>query len=117
MHKPILVEKPWGSEVVWAQTDSYVGKILRISKGHKLSLQKHIFKEETIRILKGSMLFTCGPDLNSLEEYVLKEGDCFHIPPGTIHRMEAIEYCEAAEVSTTELDDVVRIQDDYDRVP
>jgi mannose-6-phosphate isomerase-like protein (cupin superfamily) len=108
------IEKPWGHEEIWALTDKYVGKILHILSGHKLSLQYHIKKEETFRILNGTMDLQIGSGMN---EQILRmnSGDIFHCPPGTIHRMIALTDVDILEVSTTELDDVVRLEDSYGR--
>ncbi len=108
------VEKPWGYEIIWARTDDYVGKMLFIRQGHKLSLQYHERKEETIYLHAGEMLFTVG-DAESLSVKTLRPGDEYHIAPGTRHRMEAVRDCEVFEVSTPHLDDVVRIEDAYGR--
>lgn len=105
------VEKPWGHEEWWAMTDKYVGKILYIQKGHKLSLQYHNIKEETIRVLSGTLHFTLDVDT-----FTLQPGEVVHVKPGTVHRMEAKESdVVVIEVSTPEVDDVVRLADDYDR--
>ena len=110
------IEKPWGHEEIWAKTDSYVGKILVINKGNRLSLQYHNKKEETIRILSGKMTFHFGNAENNVKEILLNPGDTFHIKPGLIHRFEAKDDdVVLVEVSTTELDDVVRLKDDYNR--
>ncbi|MFQ5701143.1 MAG: cupin domain-containing protein [Acidobacteriota bacterium] len=108
------VEKPWGHEIIWAHTDRYVGKLLFIRGGHKLSLQFHEFKDESIYLHSGRMLFTLGEG-DELTVRTLQPGDSFRIRPGVTHRMEAIEDSEVLEVSTPELDDVVRLQDAYGR--
>lgn len=107
--------KPWGHEILWARTSKYAGKILNINAGQKLSLQHHVQKEETIYLFSGSMRFFIDEG-SSLEVFDVVPGDCFHIPAGAVHRMEAVENCVVFEVSTPELDDVVRHQDDYGRV-
>lgn len=109
------VEKPWGYELIWAETSRYVGKILFIRKGQKLSLQYHNVKEETILLHTGSMILTAEED-GRLVEKRLGPGDSHHIPPGMRHRMEAAEDCTVFEVSTPQLDDVVRLEDIYGRV-
>ena len=109
------VEKPWGHEIIWAETAAYVGKILFIRKGQKLSLQYHNVKEETIYVDSGSMIFTAGEG-DRLIEKKLGPGESHHIPPLMKHRMEAIEDCTVFEVSTPHLDDVVRLEDAYGRV-
>ena len=108
------VEKPWGYEIIWARTDRYVGKILHLRAGEALSLQYHRVKEETIRVLSGRMRFDTE-DEQGTRSTILAPGDGAHIPPGTRHRMEALEECDILEVSTPELDDVVRLEDRYGR--
>ncbi len=107
--------KPWGHEIIWSQCEKFVGKILCVNKGHKLSRQYHKQKEETIFVLAGTLLLEVGMG-EKMEKINLKRGQSFHVTPGTIHRFCA-EYgnVELAEVSTPELDDVVRLEDDYDR--
>ena len=109
------VEKPWGHELIWAKTKDYVGKILHIKKGHKLSLQYHKVKEETIMVSSGIMLFIFENDQGVMEEITLHPGEAHHIPTGRKHRMVAIEDCNVFEVSTPQLDDVVRLEDGYGR--
>lgn len=105
------VEKPWGHEEIWARTDKYVGKVLFIKKGHRLSLQYHNVKDETIRVIHGMLTFTLGDQV-----LTLAPGESIHVKPGTVHRMEAKETdVILVEVSTTELDDVIRLADDYGR--
>ena len=108
------VEKPWGFEIIWARTESYVGKKLFIRKGHKLSLQYHRMKDETIYLHSGSMRFTVEQD-GRLVDLLMKPGEAYHIRPGVRHRMEAVEDSEVFEASTTQLDDVVRLEDAYGR--
>jgi mannose-6-phosphate isomerase-like protein (cupin superfamily) len=112
------VTKPWGQEEIWAHTPNYAGKILYINPNSKLSLQYHNQKEETIRVLKGTLyLHHQTPDSEALTITRMVEGDVYHVPVGRIHRFEAREeYVEIIEVSTSQLDDVVRLQDDYSRV-
>ena len=109
------VEKPWGYELHWALTDRYVGKVLHVHAGHALSLQYHNRKDETILLWGGKILMEIqeGSDLAPRE---MRPGDRLHIPPGTIHRMTAVEDSDIIEVSTPELDDVVRLEDRYGRV-
>ena len=110
------VEKPWGYEIWWARTDRYVGKMLHVKKGESLSLQYHRVKEETIRIQSGLLLLETAPaEGQPLARLEMKPGDVFHIVPGTVHRMTGIEDCDILEVSTPELDDVVRLEDRYGR--
>ena len=108
------VDKPWGHELVWAHTEHYAGKILVIEGGQRLSLQTHVQKCESIHVLDGVL------ELEIEEHGVLCRkrlvaGESADIPSGTRHRFGAIETCRVLEVSTPELDDVVRHQDDYGR--
>jgi mannose-6-phosphate isomerase len=112
-----VVAKPWGHELIWAHTERYVGKILHVRAGEALSLQYHRQKDETIMLLSGRMqlvYFTEGEEPRSRE---LTVREPFHIPPGLRHRMIAIEDTDVLEVSTPELDDVVRLEDRYGRTP
>jgi mannose-6-phosphate isomerase-like protein (cupin superfamily) len=114
LYQGYKVNKPWGYELIWAQTDRYVGKILHISKGESLSYQFHRVKDETIRLLSGALEMDL--EINGQREQVrLLPGDCLHIVPGMKHRMSALEDCAVLEVSTPELDDVVRLEDRYGR--
>jgi len=108
------VEKPWGYELHWAKTDRYVGKILHINAGHALSLQYHVRKDETILLWSGRLQFDIEQN-GSLKRLDVKPGERIHVVPGTVHRMTAIEDCDIFEVSTPELDDVVRLEDRYGR--
>jgi mannose-6-phosphate isomerase-like protein (cupin superfamily) len=108
------VDKPWGYELHWAKTDRYVGKILHINAGHALSLQYHVRKEETILLWSGRLQFDIEQN-GSLKRLEVRAGERIHVPPGTVHRMTAIEDCDIFEVSTPELDDVVRLEDRYGR--
>ena len=110
-HKPKVVEKPWGREIWFAQAKKYVGKILEIKKGHRLSRQYHKRKHETLYVLKGRLHVELA-DKKSIK----KPGAALVIPPCTIHRFEA-RYgpVTLVEVSTPEVWDVVRLADDYGR--
>jgi mannose-6-phosphate isomerase len=108
------VEKPWGYELHWAKTDRYVGKIIHINAGHALSLQYHNQKDETILLWAGRLLFEIQ-EQGELKKHEVGPGQRFHVVPGTVHRMTAIEDCDVIEVSTPELDDVVRLEDRYGR--
>ncbi len=110
----ITVPKPWGHETIWAHTDRYVGKILHINAGHALSVQYHNRKDETIHLLTGELIYRVKLG-DRLEEVKLARGQSFRICPGTVHQMEAITDCDILEASTSELDDVVRLQDRYGR--
>jgi mannose-6-phosphate isomerase-like protein (cupin superfamily) len=105
------VEKPWGYELIWARTERYVGKMLHVNAGESLSLQYHERKEETILLQSGHLELTLGTEI-----LTLLPGDQAHIPTGTVHRMSAVAACDIIEVSTPELDDVVRLEDRYGRV-
>ena len=109
------VDKPWGYELIFAQTNNYAGKILHINKDEKLSLQYHKTKEETIYLSRGLMKLEIEQDGNLLE-VILQVGESYHIPPGTKHRFSALEECDIFEVSTPQLDDIVRLEDQYGRV-
>jgi mannose-6-phosphate isomerase-like protein (cupin superfamily) len=110
-----LVDKPWGHEEIFAETESYVGKILFIRQGEALSLQYHERKEETLRVLDGELEMVSGTAVDRLRSRRLREGTVFHVAPGELHRMVAITDCRLLEVSTNHLDDVVRLEDRYGR--
>jgi mannose-6-phosphate isomerase len=139
-----IVPKPWGHETIWARTDRYVGKILHINAGHALSVQYHNRKDETVYLLSGELRYwvatkgggqraegsgtqglrTAGTGetpvagrspIPEMTDFQLTVGESFRITPGTIHYMEAVTDCEVLEVSTPELDDVVRLKDRYGR--
>jgi mannose-6-phosphate isomerase len=109
-----IVNKPWGYEIIWAHTDRYVGKILHINKGESLSYQYHVVKDETIRLLSGALDLDLESD-GERSQLRLAPGESLHIVPGMKHRMIAVEDCDVLEVSTPELDDVVRLEDRYGR--
>src|SRR5437016_10123903 len=104
------VEKPWGYELIWAETDRYCGKILHIRAGERLSLQYHERKMETIFLSKGKMVLEHFREGEPPASRELGPGEAFHILPGLRHRMIAIEDTDVFEVSTPELDDVVRLE-------
>jgi len=110
--------KPWGCEVLWAKTGDYAGKLLYLKAGHKLSLQYHSEKEESFIVFTGRIKFHWYDknDPTVLIIKVMTAGEHMDIPAGTKHRMEAIDNSCLFEVSTPELDDVVRLEDDYGRV-
>jgi mannose-6-phosphate isomerase len=110
----VRVEKPWGYEIIWAHTDSYVGKILHINAGHALSVQYHETKDETVYLLSGELIYRVWEN-DRPKDVGLKVGQAFRIMPHTIHQMEAVTDCDVLEVSTPHLDDVVRLQDRYGR--
>jgi mannose-6-phosphate isomerase len=112
---PRRVDKPWGHEQIWALTDRYCGKVLVIETGKRLSLQYHEQKDEWIRVLSGRLQLHLDDEGGELRVRELGPGDGAHVAVGRRHRYEAIERCEVLEVSTPELDDVVRLSDDYGR--
>jgi mannose-6-phosphate isomerase len=109
------VVKPWGYELRWAITDRYLGKVLHINRGEALSLQYHNRKDESILVLRGLMDLDLEDDGGTLETHRLVPGDSRRIYPGRRHRMTATEDCDVLEVSTPDLDDVVRLEDRYGR--
>jgi mannose-6-phosphate isomerase len=114
--EPEKVEKPWGHELIWAQTERYAGKILFVRAGESLSLQFHNVKDEAWYVLSGrAELELGGPGERVLNSEVVSGGAAFHFPAGTVHRLMAVEDTTILEVSTPELDDVVRLEDRYGR--
>lgn len=110
------VDKPWGWEIIFAHTERYAGKILHVEPGEALSLQYHEEKDETLYLLSGSYELMVEED-GQLTRHSMQPGDCYRIRPHCRHRMIAgPEGCDIIEVSTPELDDVVRIEDRYGRV-
>jgi mannose-6-phosphate isomerase-like protein (cupin superfamily) len=112
---PRVVAKPWGSELWWAQTPRYAGKILRVTAGHRLSVQYHRAKDETSYLLSGRVVLFKGPAPDELTSREVHAGEAWRNRPGEIHTIEALEDSEVLEVSTPELDDVVRLADQYGR--
>ena len=110
----VRVEKPWGYEIIWAHTESYVGKILHIHAGHALSVQYHEKKDETVYLLSGDLVYRVWEN-GQPKDVELRVGQAFRIGPHTIHQMEAVTDCDVLEASTPHLDDVVRLQDRYGR--
>jgi mannose-6-phosphate isomerase len=110
-----VVDKPWGNELWWAVTDRYVGKILHIKQGEALSLQYHRVKDETIMVLTGKLELEYFVEGEAPQTKVLEPREPFHITPGMRHRMVALVDTDVLEVSTSELDDVVRLEDRYGR--
>lgn len=115
IHRGEQTDKPWGYEILWAKTDDYVGKILFVKAGQSLSLQYHRQKEETIHLESGECQLEAGTSENDLSTITMKPGDTFHVPPGRLHRLQAVTDCRFFEVSTPHLDDVVRLKDHYGR--
>ena len=112
---PQRTEKPWGYELLVALTPQYAGKVIFVKKGQRLSLQYHRKKDESSYVIQGKLVLeTEGTDGN-LMEFTFNQGERFHTPPMTKHRVKALEDTTLFEVSTPELDDVVRLADDYGR--
>ena len=107
---PKIVPKPWGREIWYAHEERYAGKVLEVTAGHALSLQKHERKQETMYLQSGRLKF----HLNGTD-FTMQTGDCITVRPGDVHRMEALEDAVLLEVSTPELDDVIRLEDRYGR--
>jgi mannose-6-phosphate isomerase-like protein (cupin superfamily) len=112
---PRRVEKPWGYELVFVLTDSYCGKILSVRAGEALSLQLHRRKDEAWYVLEGRAELELGQEGEPLERIPLEPGQALRLPPGTVHRVTALEDTRILEVSTPEIDDVVRLDDRYGR--
>ena len=112
---PRKTEKPWGYELLFARTPKYAGKVIFVKKGHRLSLQYHKKKDETIYIHSGKAILEIEISVGQLVQSQVTGGDCLHVTPGTKHRVTAIEDTILFEVSTPELEDVVRLADDYGR--
>ena len=110
-----LVEKPWGHELIWAETGRYAGKVITIEAGKRLSLQRHERKEESLYVLSGMLNLHLEDDGGVVRVIQVGPGESAHVPPGRIHRFEARDRVQLIEVSTPELDDVERLQDDYGR--
>ncbi|HSP73491.1 MAG TPA: hypothetical protein VLN26_14040 [Gaiellaceae bacterium] len=114
--EPRRVDKPWGYELIWAHTDTYVGKLLHVNAGHSLSLQFHRVKDEAWLIQSGRVKLELGNEGDAvLQHEIVGPGACFHYAPGTVHRVTALEDTDILEVSTPQLDDVVRLEDAYGR--
>jgi mannose-6-phosphate isomerase-like protein (cupin superfamily) len=111
----VKVPKPWGHETIWARSDRYVGKILHINAGEELSVQYHEKKDETVHLLSGRVVYRVQSTADRLEDVQLKLGESFRITPGTIHQIVALTDCDVLEVSTPEVDDIVRLSDKYGR--
>ncbi len=112
---PRRVDKPWGQELIWAVTDRYVGKIITIEAGKRLSFQYHERKDEWIHVLSGRLRLTLENDAGEIEDRELGPGEGAHVRAGRRHRYAGIDTVSLVEVSTPELDDVVRLEDDFGR--
>jgi len=116
MGKPSMerVDKPWGYELRFIRTERYAGKLLFITAGSQLSLQYHEAKDEAFLVHAGTLELVLGRGAGQTVE-TLRAGEAWHVPPGTVHRFRAVTDCTLFEVSTPELEDVVRLEDDYGR--
>jgi mannose-6-phosphate isomerase len=112
-----FIEKPWGREEVIEINDKYMLKKLTMRAGHRCSLQYHNIKKETIYVLSGVLRITQGTSQDALADKLYRAGDAITIPAGIIHRMEGVEDSVYLEASTPEMEDVVRLVDDYQRAP
>lgn len=112
---PRRVEKPWGHELIWAETDLYVGKILHVRSGEALSVQMHEVKDETLHLLSGEIELWAGPSPDEMVRVGLAHGESFRVRPRTVHRIVALTDADVLEASTPHLGDVVRFQDRYGR--
>ena len=109
------VDKPWGYELRWAINDRYLGKLIHVNRGHKLSLQYHEQKDESIFVQAGVLDLVLESADGELETHRLTAGMSARVLPGRRHRFVAVEDVDLFEVSSPEIDDVVRLEDDYGR--
>jgi mannose-6-phosphate isomerase-like protein (cupin superfamily) len=115
-YEPTRVDKPWGYELIWALSEDYCGKILFVKAGEALSLQFHKIKDESWYVLDGRAELELGaPGQTVLDNEVIRPGAAFRFRPGTVHRVRALEDTRILEVSTPQLDDIVRLEDTYGR--
>ena len=112
---PRRVDKPWGHELIWVLTDRYCGKVIVIETGRRLSLQYHERKDESVYVISGRLRLHLEDDAGVMTVRELGPGDSARVPVGRRHRFEAAERVELIEVSTPELDDVIRVEDDFGR--
>ena len=110
-----LIQKPWGKEEIIEKNDRYMFKRLTMKQGHRCSLQYHEYKHETIYILQGKLKIYLGSNKDNLKEHIFIPQESISLKPGLVHRMEAIEDCIYLEASSPEIDDVIRLSDDYKR--
>jgi mannose-6-phosphate isomerase len=109
------VDKPWGYELRWAITERYLGKIIHVDAGHSLSLQYHVQKDESIYVLRGALDLVLEDDAGELQTHRLEPGMSARVRPGRRHRFVAVDDVDIIEVSSPEIDDVVRLEDAYGR--
>ena len=112
--QPRRLERPWGHEVIWAETDEYAAKLLHVHVGEGLALRLHEDRDKTMLLLRGEIVLEVGPGVNSLGSVKVREGEAFRIRPGVLHRITAVTAVEMVEASTAELDDVIRVRDGHD---
>ena len=114
---PRRIDKPWGHELIWAETDRYVGKVIVVRAGRRLSLQRHERKDESVLVTAGRLLLHLEDDAGEMRVHELRPGQHRRVQTGRMHRFEAPPDSDAeiVEISTPELDDVIRIEDDYGR--
>ena len=112
---PRRVDKPWGHELIWVLTDRYCGKVIVIETGRRLSLQYHERKDESVYVISGRLRLHLEDDAGLMTVRELGPGDSARVPVGRRHRFEAAERVELIEVSTPEVDDVIRVEDDFGR--
>ena len=110
-----VIEKPWGREEVIEINDRYMMKKLTMWAGHRCSLQYHNIKQETIYVLSGKLRIYSGPSQEALASKIYGPHETITISPGVVHRMEGVEDSVYLEASTPEMDDVIRLKDDYKR--
>ncbi len=115
--RPSIEEKPWGREIIYAANDRFAGKILEVLGGQRMSLHYHRTKHEIFFLQSGRLILWSGPDPDHLNRVELSPGDTIDLPPGALHRIETIEDSVLLEASSPELDDIVRLDDDFGRAP
>ena len=111
----MFIEKPWGSEEIIEINERYMMKKLTMNKNHRCSLQFHNYKKETIYVLSGLLRIYVGPSMDELTDKIYGPNETITLEPGLVHRMEGVEDCVYLEASSPEMDDVVRLSDDYHR--
>ena len=109
------VDKPWGYELRWAITDRYLGKLIHVDAGHQLSLQYHVHKDESLYVLRGDLDLVLENEAGEIETHRLTPGMSARVHPGRRHRFRAVSDVDLCEVSSPEIDDVVRLEDSYGR--
>lgn len=112
---PRRTDKPWGFELLIAHTPKYAGKVIFVKAGCRLSFQYHRNKDESFYIFSGKVMIETSQNGEQPASSVVQPGNCIRIPPLTRHRMKAIEDTVLFEVSTPELEDIERLDDDYGR--